>query len=107
LLLLTEGSGEIFSSGNEDVGGCSKGHGEVVGKPVDSVCDADRIGGRDPYLVAAVVVETGADVVAASGVYCKRFSAFGAFVGENFDAGWGEWCLIKTESAVNLSVGRG
>ena len=57
-------------------------------EPVDSIGNANGVGGGDPDVVAAVVVEARANVVAASGMDCKGFTAFCAFVGVYFDSGW-------------------
>ena len=59
-----------------------------MGKPVDCVGNANGIGGRDPDLVASIVVETGAEIETSSGVDGEGFAAFGAFMGEYLDAGW-------------------
>ena len=75
-----------------------------MGKPIDSVGNSDGIGGGDPDLIAAVMVEARADVETSGRVNCKGFSAFGAFMGENFDAGWSQWGLVEVERTVNLSV---
>ena len=74
-------------------------------KPVDCVSDADGIGGRDPDVVAAVVMKARADVVAASGVNGESLSAFGTFMGVDFDAGWSEWRLVEIVRSVNLCMG--
>ena len=95
VLALSEGSSEIFGVGEKDVGGAGSGHGKVVWKPVNYVGDADGIGGQDPDVVAAVVMKTRADVVTACGVDGESLSAFGAFMGVDFDAGWSKWCLVE------------
>ena len=74
-------------------------------EPVDSVGDADGIGGGYPDLVASVVVKTGSKIETAGGVDGKRFSSFGAFVCEDFDARWSQGGLVEIEGAVDLSVG--
>ncbi len=105
VLVLSEGSSEIFGGGEKDVRGAGSGHGKVVWKPVDCVGDADGIGGRDPDVVAAVVVKARANVVTAGGVDRESLSAFGAFMGVDFDAGWSKWRLVEIVRAVNLGVG--
>ena len=77
-----------------------------MGEPVDSVGDASGAGGGDPYVIAAVVTEARANIVAASGVDRECFSTFGAFVSVDFDTRWGKWCLVKVEGAMDLGVGR-
>ena len=74
-------------------------------EPVDSVGNADGIGGGYPHLVASVVVKTGSKVEATGGVDGEGFSSFGAFVREDFDAGWSQGGFCKIEGAVDLSVG--
>ncbi len=105
VLVLSEGSSEIFGGGEKDVGGAGSGHGKVVWEPADCVGDADGIGGRDPDVVAAVVMKAGADVVAASGVNGESLSAFGTFMGVDLDAGWSEWRLVEIVRTVNLCMG--
>ena len=75
-------------------------------EPVDSVGDASGAGGRDPYVVAAVVIEARAYVVATSGVDGECFSAFGTLMSVDFDAGWSEWCFVEVEGAMDLGMGR-
>ena len=75
-----------------------------MGKPIDSVGNSDGIGGGDPDLVAAVMIEARANVISSSRVDGKGFSAFGAFMCVNFDPGGSQWCFVKVESSVDLGV---
>ena len=104
-LSLAESSSEIFGGGDEDVSGAGNWHGEVVGKPVDGVGDAEGICGWNPDLVASILVEARANVETSGGMDSKRFSAFSAFMGEDFDAGWCQWGFIEIERAVKLGMG--
>jgi hypothetical protein len=104
-LILTESSGEILCSGNENVGGTGNWHGEVVREPVNGIGDADGIGGWNPDLIAAVMIVAWANVETAGRVHGKGFSAFSSFVGVKFDAGWSQWGLVEIEGAMNLGMG--
>jgi hypothetical protein len=64
---------------------------------VNSVGNTDGVGGRDPYVVAAVVIEARANVVAASRVDGESFMAFSAFMGVDFDAGGSKRRFVKVE----------
>ena len=65
---MAESRSEIFRSCKEDVGGTGGGHCEVVWEPVNGVGDANGVGSGDPYVVAAIVMEARANVVASSRV---------------------------------------
>ena len=101
-----ESSSEVFRGGDENVSGAGERHGEVVREPVDSVRNAEGIGGGNPDVVAAIVMETGANIETSSRMDGKRFTVVGTFVGENFDARRSKWCFVKIEGAMDLSVGR-
>ncbi len=77
-----------------------------MGEPINGVGNADGVGGRNPYLVASIVVEARANVVASSGVDGESFAAFGTFMGVDLDAGWGKRCFVEIERAVDLGIGR-
>jgi hypothetical protein len=51
-----------------------------VREPVNGVGNADGVGGEDPYIVAAVVMEARADVVTSSRVDRESFTAFSTLV---------------------------
>ena len=76
-----------------------------MGEPVDGVGNSDGISGWNPDLVASVVVEARTEVETSSGVDGKGFTAFGAFVGKDSDAGWSEGSFGEIEGTVNLGVG--
>ena len=65
---LVESSRGIFCGGKKDVGGAGGWHRKVVGEPIDRVGNSDGVGGRNPYLVASIVVEARANIVASSRV---------------------------------------
>ena len=72
---------------------------------MNGVGNADGVGGRDPYIVAAVVMEVRADVVTSSRVDGESFAAFSTFVYVDFDAWRSKRCFVEFESTVDLSVG--
>ena len=77
-----------------------------MGEPINGVGNADGVGGRNPYLVASIVVEARTNVVTSSGVHGESFAAVGTFMGVDFDAEWGKRCFVEIERAVDLGVGR-
>jgi hypothetical protein len=77
-----------------------------VWKPIDGVGDAKGVGGRNVDAITAIMVETGANVIASSGVDSEGFSFFGSFVDEDFDSWWGEWRFVEIESTEDLGVCR-
>jgi hypothetical protein len=76
-----------------------------VREPVNGVGNADGVGGGDPYIVAAVVIEARADVVTSSRVDRESFTAFSTLVCVDFDAWRSKRCFVEIESTVDLSVG--
>jgi hypothetical protein len=76
-----------------------------VREPVNGVGNADGVGGEDPYIVAAVVMEARADVVTSSRVDRESFTAFSTLVCVDFDAWRSKRCFVEIESTVDLSVG--
>ena len=77
-----------------------------MGEPINGVGNADGVGGRNPYLVASIVVEARTNVVTSSRVHGESFAAVGTFMGVDFDAGWGKRCFVEIERAVDLGIGR-
>jgi hypothetical protein len=102
---LLESSSEIFGGGKKDVGGAGGWHRKVVGEPINGIGNLDGVGGRNPYLVASIVVEARASIVASSGVDRESFMAFSTFMCVDLDSGQGKRSFVEIERAVNLGIG--
>ena len=64
------------------------GIGFFLEKPVYGVINISGVGGLCPQIVTAVVINTGYNVISSSRVGIRKISAFGAFVGKDFDSRW-------------------
>ena len=64
------------------------GIGFFLEKSVYGVINISGVGGLCPHIVKAVVINTGYNLISSSGVGIRKISAFGAFVGKDFDSQW-------------------
>ena len=77
-----------------------------MGKPRDTLSNAELIGGRYQNLMATIVLKNGDDVPSGEGMWRPRAAISRAPMKKNFDTGWSHGSVVIVEIAKYLYMSR-